>query len=435
MRGLDLKKSGYGQGKSDRSEPHDTLECVAGGLGGNGLSEWVQEAQGVFGSYGFIVSNSNVNTTRYGFEHLYEEVKGAANYKIVNSIKELRGGKKRLYAYDLGLIGDHDVYFWFADMVGRQNNGGAVLISPEGERKIARNGRFCNIKGQRSIQIERTFKEGIGPITDCIMLSLTVHEKEVLSFMPGNTNLLPVEFATVMIGSWVRYFLVRLRQFQETRGLSWEYVGYVVEFQQGDEKVHGNDPSKMYNGFPHVHMIFRGKWIGKIQEIASLWPYCEPQGVDYMDRKKYERGLRAKGKLKSGQHPSAIRLINYVTKYVAKCSKAVVTRDGKVFIHKGYAWLAFSGGRMFNVARNYKRENKKEKQEGWQYEGWEDEYKIVHKQSKKKPEMSREIDHTCPDCGKKIYKDSFELLSHLCIVKEKGGERNEVQNVSNTGNR
>ena len=276
--------------------------------------------------------------------------------------------------YDFGLIEEHEIYEWFADMVNRQTNTGASLISPSGERIIAQNGRFCNKKGKRSSHIKRVFKEGIGEITDCILLTLTTHEREVMSFMPDNTNLLPVQYATVNIGKWITYFLRRLRQFQENRGLPWEFVGWTIEFQEGDEKIHHNDPLKMYNGFPHVHMIFKGKWIGDIKEIAKLWPYCEPQGVDYMNKAKYERKLRSKGKLKPGQHASNIRLINYVTSYVSKCRKAVFIKgEGKqkrLYVHKGYAWLAFAGGRLYNVAREYKKEKEtKEKKEGWKYEG------------------------------------------------------------------
>ena len=84
-----------------------------------------------------------------------------------------------------------------------------------------------------------------------------------------------------------------------------------------------------------------------------------------MDKRKYERQLVSQGKLKPGRHVSGIRLINYVTAYVSKCSKAL-TKDG---VHKGYAFLAFFGGRLYNVAREYKKEKKQEKQGGWKCEG------------------------------------------------------------------
>jgi hypothetical protein len=344
------------------------------------LDEYITEARKVFhinpASYGFIVTTDNSYT--YGYEYLYEIISAQDRiyYNKINNIKELKSGKKRIYLYDLGLIEEKEIYWWFADLVNRQTNTGASLISPSGERVIAQNGRFCNKKGKRSSHIKRVFKEGIGEITDCILLTLTTHEKEVRKFMPENTNLTPVQYATIMIGKWISGFLNRLRQFQRVRGIPWEFVGWTIEFQEGDEKIHHNDPLKMCNGFPHVHMIFRGKWIGDIGEIAKLWPYCEPQGVDYMNKAKYERKLRSQGKLKAGKHVSGIRLINYVTAYVSKCSRAVIVKgegkDKMIGVHKGYAWLAFSGGRMFNVAREYKKEKEvKEKKGGWKYEGRE----------------------------------------------------------------
>jgi len=362
------------------------------------LQTWVDCADDLFhgkGSfYGFIVSTDNSYTgecpDRYGYECLYERVKEKADYRKVDEIKGLRGGKARLTAYELGFIREGDVYAWFSDLVHRQNNRAAFLRNPEGKQIIAQDGRFCNRKGRRSVQIQKAFKEGIAEITDCILLTLTTHEKEVRAFMPDNTNLLPVQFATVNVGKWISVFVNRLRQFQRVRGIPWEFVGWTVEFQEGEKDGpdgHHGDPFKMHNGFPHVHMIFRGKWIGAIREIAALWPYSEPQGVDYLDRAKYERRLRSQGKLAAGRRVAGVRLINYVTAYVSKCSKAVVVKDGKAYVHKGYAWLAFVGGRMFSVAREYKRERsederpvKKERtfqekyggprmKEGWSYEG------------------------------------------------------------------
>jgi len=84
-----------------------------------------------------------------------------------------------------------------------------------------------------------------------------------------------------------------------------------------------------------------------------------------MDKRKYERQLVSRGKLKPGRHVLGIRLINYVTAYVSKCSRAL-TKDG---VHKGYAFLAFFGGRLYNVAREYKKERTRERQEGWRCEG------------------------------------------------------------------
>lgn len=263
--------------------------------------------------------------------------------------------ENKLFVYELGILAEEDIYHWFEDLVRRQNSYGIGLVSPEGKTIVAQNGRWCNAKGKRSIHIQKVFKEGIGEISDCILLTLTTHQAEVRQFMPENTKLLPVQYATIYIGKWISTFIRRLRKYQKKNGIPWEFVGWTLEFQE--------------NGYPHIHMIFRGRWIGSIQEIAKLWPYSEPQGVDYMDKRKYERQLISQGKLKPGRHVSGIRLVNYITAYVSKCSKALVVKNNEIYVHKGYAWLAFAGGRLFNVAREYKKEKKQEKQEGWRCEG------------------------------------------------------------------
>lgn len=357
------------------------------------LQLWVDCADDLFNKsgrfYGFIVTNDNSYTEPYGFEYLYEPINKKVDVRKIEEIKKIKGKKKRIIASEYGFIRPKDIYEWFADLVNRQNNTGVRLTSPEGKSVIAQNGRFCNRRGKRSIQVQKVFKEGIGEIKDCILLTLTTHQNEVQKHMPEHTNLSPVEYATANIGEWVSGFINRFRQWQKVRGLPWEFVGWTIEFQEGEakgENGHHGNPLKMHNGFVHVHMIFRGKWIGKIQEIAKLWPYCELQGVDYMDKAKYERKLISEGKLRRGHHVSGIRLINYITAYVSKCSKAVVIKDGRVYVHKGYAWLAYTCGRMFNVAREYKRAGNKEKcnvkqyrtfqeryiknlKEGWQYGG------------------------------------------------------------------
>lgn len=357
------------------------------------LQNWVDCADDLFNGsgsfYGFIVSNDNSYTEPYGYESLYEKINKKIDIRKIEKIKEIKGKKKRLIALEYGFIRPKEIYEWFADLVNRQNNTGILLTSPEGKSVIAQNGRFCNRKGKRSMQVQKVFKEGIGEISDCILFTLTTHQNEVKRHMPEHTNLSPVEYATVNIGEWISGFINRLRQWQRVRDIPWEFVGWTIEFQEGEKNGpdgHHGDPLKMHNGYVHVHMIFRGKWIGNIQEIAKLWPYCEIQGVDYMDKKKYEKKLRAEGKLKHGQHISGIRLINYVTAYVSKCSKAVIKKDGQIYVHKGYAWLAYTCGRMFNVAREYKRVGNKEKcnvkqyrtfqeryiknlKEGWQYGG------------------------------------------------------------------
>ena len=335
------------------------------------LFHYMNEAEKIFASYGFIVTKDNSDSNCYGYESLYYKNSGRIDFDIVNTIRDLKGGKKKISMYNLGLIEEKDIYSWFENLVYRQNSDSAEMKNEKGESIFVQSGRFCNKRGKRSVKIQKVFKEGIGPISDCILLTMATHDKEVLPVMPYDTNLNWVQYATVNIGSWISVFLDRLRKYQKNRSLPWEFVGWVVEFQQGDEKVHKNNYELMQNGSPHVHIIFRGKWIGNIHDIAKLWPYCPDRGVDYMNKTKYERELKAKGKLKPGQHCSPIRLINYVTKYVSKCSKAVIIKGKDLkkiaYVHKGYAWLAFSGGRMYNVAREYKREKVEKEKSEWKY--------------------------------------------------------------------
>jgi len=160
--------------------------------------------------------------------------------------------------------------------------------------------------------------------------------------MSKNTNMDPVVFSILHIGAWTRNFLVKLRKYQERHGIDWRYIGWVLEFQQ--------------NGFPHIHILMAGDWLGNIKEIAALWPYSEPEGVDYMNRAKLKKKLRLKD-------VDPLRVANYIAGYVSQGAAAVVkqgdkigkgrnpkTWQGEPAIHRGYAWLAYFGGRIFNLA-------------------------------------------------------------------------------------
>lgn len=156
------------------------------------LQLWVDCADDLFHGdgrlYGFIVTNNNSYTETYGFEHLYEPISEKPDISQIEVIKRLKGKKERLIAYEYGFIREKNIYEWFADLVNRQNNTGVRLTNPEGKKIIALNGRFCNRKGRRSVQVQKVFKSGIGEIKDCILLTLTTHQKEVQQFMPENSN-------------------------------------------------------------------------------------------------------------------------------------------------------------------------------------------------------------------------------------------------------
>lgn len=85
-----------------------------------------------------------------------------------------------------------------------------------------------------------------------------------------------------------------------------------------------------------------------MNKLCEYWPYCEPQGVDISDLKKLRKRYPRKAF-------SPLSVANYATRYVSKSGEAI--KEGK--IHKGYAWLAFTGGRIFNI-RHTKKECEKD---------------------------------------------------------------------------
>lgn len=204
------------------------------------------------------------------------------------------------------MVTENDVYKWFEDLVKRQNEKGSLLRRDDGKIFFAKpSGRFSTDNKYRSGKMVKKFKRMIGRIDDAILLTLTTYQPCIEKVMPANTNLSPVAYAICNIGVWISKFLKRLRSYQKRHGVPWEYVGYTLEMQE--------------NGFPHVHIIFRGSWIGKIKEIAALWPWCLENGVDYVDKKKLER--------KKKQKVKGLHLVNYVCGYVAKAAQKVVVND------------------------------------------------------------------------------------------------------------
>lgn len=303
------------------------------------VDEFFQEACEVFQvsnpvaqslQYGLVVSPDNVHSKTYGWPSIYYDLKKKKkkiSEKLVHSLSSIHGKEKRLYLYDLGLITEDEIMAYFDGIVFRQNNTSIVIQDTLGQKHaIKAFGRWTDNLGGH--QVRKRLREVIGAINDPILLSLTVHQPLIENLMPDNTNLDPVQYSICHIGEWVRYFLRRLRQYQKNRNLEWRYYGWVLEFQG--------------NGFPHVHIVMGGRWLGRIDEIASLWPYSESQGVDYMDKRKMGQ--------KWGKGYTPLRLANYLTKYVSK-SYRCVTPQG---IHRGYAWLCFAGGRVFNVAHEKK---------------------------------------------------------------------------------
>jgi hypothetical protein len=167
------------------------------------------------------------------------------------------------------------------------------------------------------------------------MLTLTISDRNV--FPPEFTNLDPVSFSILNIGKWVRQFNAHLWKYQKKQGIDWQFKGWALQFQ--GEKGDTTDKGYYNRGFPHIHEILSGNWIGRINDIQELWPYGS---VDLTTEKDIQRKY-------PGRPVSSLRVANYLTKYVGKAGAGVDTEKG---VHKGYAWLAFGGGRVFSVAHS-----------------------------------------------------------------------------------
>jgi hypothetical protein len=330
----------------------------------NKIEEYEKEIGRLFGSVsnGFITSSHNLHTIdntgvdrEYGWKGLFKNIKpvevevkkhgkaekriienlyidvGDFNEKdpVIKSIRNTKGKKARLQKYELGVYSNEHVFTSFKDLCKRQNENGCILRN-EGKYFFAKpTGRFCDDKKYRTKKLVKKVKKNIGRIDDAILLTLTTYQPSVEKIMPKNTNLTPVAYAICNIGEWVSSFLKALRAYQQRHGVAWEYVGYTLEMQD--------------NGFPHVHIIFRGSWIGKIEEIAALWKYSDKNGVDYMNKRKLER--------KTGRKVKGIHLVNYICGYVAKSSQGAIVNG---LVNMSWAFAAFFGIRSFNLSHAYK---------------------------------------------------------------------------------
>lgn len=320
------------------------------------LDGWIAEAEEVFGNggiglaFGFIDSTHNVPLNDYGWSSLYHPLSLIKPYRhipCINALKHHSSRRSRLDAFELNLVDEFDVYAWFYDLVFRQNNESLKLTDKDGKTYLGESyGRWSKRKPS-GYQVRKRLRGILEVIENPLLLSLTTYQPKVEAAMPFNTNLDAVMFAILNIGGWVREFLRKLRKYQEYRGIEWRYLGWVLEFQE--------------NGFPHVHILMAGDWIGNIQEVAALWAWSEPQGVDYMNRSKLKK------KFGSRKTDDPLRLANYLTAYVAQGRAAVVNPgdnigkgkkmkawNSETSIHKGFAFLAFFGGRIYNLAHEKK---------------------------------------------------------------------------------
>lgn len=280
--------------------------------------------------YRVIQSIRNLSEKKVYVENGKDKRVRAFEPKVKISLKD-----KRLWLYERGIISEEDIYAWFYDLVWRQNNEAIVIVTKEGERKAIDNlsGRW-NKKRPFGYQVRKRLRGILHEIENPLLLTLTISDKLIIPLMPYNTNLDPVSFSITKIGEWIREFGKKLFMYQQRRGIDWQFKAWTIEFQE-----------KNNCGFPHIHMIFAGNWIGRINEIKTLWPH----GIAELTTKKDIE------KRYPGRKINSLRLANYLTKYVSKSGSAI-TEEG---IHKGYAWLAFSGGRIFSV-KHEKKENEEE---------------------------------------------------------------------------
>lgn len=245
--------------------------------------------------------------------------------KVTTYIEKIRGRKKREYFYNLGLIRDDDIYAAFARCVGAQRAYGHIFKNAlTGEAAYSRDkGRWGYPKAYLR-NLRRRIKVELGVCKNPIMLTLSVSPEKVADKLPWNTSMLPIPWFIFHLGEFLSDFRERLWKYQKKKEIPWTFVAWVVEIGE--------------SGWPNMHWIFEGPWIGKIGDIAALWPWSEHQGVDISDVAKLRR-----------RHPEKrytdLHLVNYITKYVTKARDAFV--DGKV--HQSWAWVYFAGTRMFAI--------------------------------------------------------------------------------------
>jgi len=247
-----------------------------------------------------------------------------------NKTEMARGRQQRLYLHKMGLITDSQVYEGFKKCVQNRNEYGFLIQNRNtGERKaVSDRSRWGDIDSYLRLLRQRIKKKLVGGKKP-ILLTLSVQPQRVIDALPVDSNLLPLPWCLSWISTEITAFLKRLRSYQKRKEMDWTFVGWVLEIGQ--------------SGYPHVHIIFSGSWVGRIADIAAMWPWAEMQGVDISDIAKLKK-----------RHPdkvySELNLANYVTKYVSKAKECV--KDGK--IHKSWAWLWFFGVRMFNLSHEYK---------------------------------------------------------------------------------
>jgi hypothetical protein len=281
--------------------------------------------------YGLEVLHANPSCdspSQHGWSSLFVSIKHLGmtkRYKTIKAIRNIRSAEGRLYFYNINMIDEKDVYAWFYDLVWRQNNQAVLVKDENGNKKAIENfsGRW-NKKRPFGYIVRKRLHNVLENIKNPVMLTLTLSDRKIKPLMPYNTNLDIVSFSIANIGKWLSNFNTQLWKLQKKENIPWAFKGWVMEFQ------------KLNNcGFPHPHIIYASDWLGEISKIQELWKLGNVDLTTVKDIQKRSPGKKY----------DSLRLANYLTKYVSKTSVAI---DGDM-IHKGYAWLAFTGGRVFAV--------------------------------------------------------------------------------------
>lgn len=305
------------------------------------LSNWAVKMMadyegGLFASNGLEVLRHNDPGKQKGFLELYEPIENLKYINFAGEIKAIRNNRKlfsRLLGYQYGLITEKGVYAWFYDQVIRQNS--MIPVGKTGEKKLIENykGRF-NKSRSAGYHVRQRLKGELIYSENPIMLTPTISKEKIENLITEESNLEAVQFAILKFGEWIRKFNHDLWNYQNRRGIDWSFVGWVVEFQGEKEDT---EERQFYNrGFPHPHIIYDSKWMGNIKEIQQLWPYGMVEITTKKDiMKKYP-----------DRKYNRLSVANYVAKYVSKARKQAVCEKG---VHKGLAWLAFTGGRLFSI--------------------------------------------------------------------------------------
>lgn len=302
------------------------------------ISEYAIEAEKCFRLYGLEVLRANddeiggLDCVQHGWESLYYPVGKLhleRRYPAIQAIRGAHSSNYRDWLYEHNIVDEKDIYAWFYDLVWRQNNQSVIVQGPSGKMAIPDYSGRWNYRRPFGYQVRKRLKSVLEVVERPVLLTCTVSDKCVVPLMGVNTNHTAVSFAITQIGGWARSFNQRLYRYQERRGIPWGFKGWVVEFQKGNNR-----------GMPHLHMIYEGAWLGKIGEIEELW---RMGGVDIETKKDIQKRYPGRG-------GDGLRVANYLTKYVTKMGGAI-TDDG---IHKGYAWLAYSQGRVFSVQHQKK---------------------------------------------------------------------------------